>query len=252
MGPAAFLWPSDRVWSAALDNTAPCGSVAQVTNRTDFPLTGGYVALVDQEEAYDVQISISYSEEPSSNSDFSVMVSSQSLQDLYMGHTCVSVPNAPSSVTAGTNATLQVQYISQWDTSSNQTFYACADITYISAADFTANEWCFNATEQPAATTTSTTSAATSTAASSGGSSGDSSSTSGGSSGISKGAIAGAVVGSVCGAALLAAAGLALYRLGARRQRLAMMRADAHNADWNGPGKVSASDNSVRLQDLNK
>jgi hypothetical protein len=38
MGPAAFMWPADRVWSAATDNTAPCGSIANVVNRTDFPL----------------------------------------------------------------------------------------------------------------------------------------------------------------------------------------------------------------------
>ncbi len=39
MGPAAFMWPPDRVWSAALDNTAPCGSSASVGNRTQFPLS---------------------------------------------------------------------------------------------------------------------------------------------------------------------------------------------------------------------
>lgn len=38
MGPAAFMWPPDRVWSAAADNHAPCGSVAGVGNRTEFPL----------------------------------------------------------------------------------------------------------------------------------------------------------------------------------------------------------------------
>lgn len=38
MGPAAFMWPPDRVWSAAADNTAPCGSVASPGNRTDFPM----------------------------------------------------------------------------------------------------------------------------------------------------------------------------------------------------------------------
>jgi hypothetical protein len=39
MGPAAFLWPPDRVWGAAQDNTPPCGSSAGVTNRTEFPLS---------------------------------------------------------------------------------------------------------------------------------------------------------------------------------------------------------------------
>lgn len=38
MGPVAFLWPSDRVWSAAYDNIGPCGSNSSVTNRTEFPL----------------------------------------------------------------------------------------------------------------------------------------------------------------------------------------------------------------------
>ena len=39
MGPVAFLWPPDRAWGAAQDNTPPCGSQAGVTNRTEFPLS---------------------------------------------------------------------------------------------------------------------------------------------------------------------------------------------------------------------
>jgi hypothetical protein len=39
MGPAAFFWPPDRAWSERADNTAPCGSVAGVGNRTEFPLS---------------------------------------------------------------------------------------------------------------------------------------------------------------------------------------------------------------------
>lgn len=38
MGPAAFMWPPDRVWDAAVDNHAPCGSRAAPRNRTDFPM----------------------------------------------------------------------------------------------------------------------------------------------------------------------------------------------------------------------
>ncbi len=38
MGPVAFMWPPDRVWGAAQDNTAPCGSASGVANRTQFPL----------------------------------------------------------------------------------------------------------------------------------------------------------------------------------------------------------------------
>lgn len=39
LGPAGFMWPADRVWSAAADNNAPCGSIAGVANRTKFPLS---------------------------------------------------------------------------------------------------------------------------------------------------------------------------------------------------------------------
>lgn len=39
MGPVAFLWPEDRSWGAAYDNSGPCGSRSSVTNRTEFPLS---------------------------------------------------------------------------------------------------------------------------------------------------------------------------------------------------------------------
>lgn len=38
MGPAAFMWPSDRPWSADADNVAPCGSSDGVGNRTNYPM----------------------------------------------------------------------------------------------------------------------------------------------------------------------------------------------------------------------
>lgn len=38
MGPVGFMWPPDREWGAAQDNTPPCGSKEGVTERTDFPM----------------------------------------------------------------------------------------------------------------------------------------------------------------------------------------------------------------------
>ena len=82
MGPVAFMWPSDRPWSASADNTAPCGSTAGVSNRTDFPLckcsvmeyrkciekcamltwdvAQGSVALSIADDAWNVAFSIAY------------------------------------------------------------------------------------------------------------------------------------------------------------------------------------------------
>jgi hypothetical protein len=91
MGPAAFMWPPDRVWSAQMDNTPPCGSVESPTNRTKFPLSkclrpsnyefsaimpcpstsietnelffiaaDGLVALMAQDDSYSVVMSVSF------------------------------------------------------------------------------------------------------------------------------------------------------------------------------------------------
>lgn len=164
--------------------------------------------------------------DPLTNSDFEVLISSERIKDLYEGHTCITLANPASNISVGDVATLQVIYQAVWDDSTaNQTFYACADIQYILDADFTQNDYCFNATIGDDTTTTTTTTTATSSSATST-STGTSSSSGSGSSkkGISHGAIAGAVVGSVCGAATLVAAGFLLYRLGAKHQRSSLMR----------------------------
>lgn len=56
MGPVAFLWPPDRNWTAQADNIAPCGSPDGPSNRTEFPLSQGAVALTIADEAWNVAI----------------------------------------------------------------------------------------------------------------------------------------------------------------------------------------------------
>ncbi|KAJ4329265.1 hypothetical protein N0V84_000158 [Fusarium piperis] len=226
MGPAAFMWPPDRVWAGDVDNKAPCGSRASAGNRTEFPLTGGAVSLVAQDDYYDAKISISYSNDPSSNDDFETLIQERSIADLNPGHTCVVVPNAPSRVSAGDNATLQIIYRADWDAPHNQTFYACADITYVSEADFKFSIPCFNATEpgedDKAAGVTATgspTATHLSTKESSGSSNNDEEKSSGGSKGLSGGAIAGIVIGSVAGVLFIAGAALFLWRRKQQQER---------------------------------
>ncbi|CAK7225734.1 hypothetical protein SCUCBS95973_005963 [Sporothrix curviconia] len=247
LGAAGFLFPTEREYSASADSTPPCGTIAQVGNRTNFPITGGFVGLVDQEEAYSVSVSISYSSNPTSLDQFETLIASTRIKDLYEGHTCVTIPNPPSNISVGDVATLQVAFEAVWDGSTtNETYYACADIVYILDADFTENDYCFNATiGGPSTTTTAAgTSTATSTSGSSAststtGSSSDSTSgsTSSSSKGISKGAIAGAVVGSVVGAALLVGAGWFVYRLGKKHQRETMMRVHMNTMALGDMGK---------------
>ncbi|KJZ72702.1 hypothetical protein HIM_07894 [Hirsutella minnesotensis 3608] len=235
MGPAAFLWPPDRVWSAKMDNQAPCGSSAAPLNRTKFPLTGGDVSLVAQDDYYDTKISISYSKNPTSNDDFKTLLSGAAIKDLNPGHSCFKIPDAPADVKPGTNATLQIMYTADWDSPSKQqqTFYACADITYVAAADVTAPGPCFNQTE-PGEDDKAAASAGAGpepTGSSSlDGSSGDVGANGSSGSKLSGGAIAGIVIGSVAGVGLIAAGLLFGYRRKQqkkRRERLARMEENA-------------------------
>lgn len=62
MGPVAFLWPSDRVWDAQHDNTAPCGSSTGPSNRTIYPLSQGAVALSIADEAWHIAFRLAVSD----------------------------------------------------------------------------------------------------------------------------------------------------------------------------------------------
>ncbi|OIW29734.1 hypothetical protein CONLIGDRAFT_680555 [Coniochaeta ligniaria NRRL 30616] len=266
MGPAAFMWPSDRVWNAAMDNTAPCGSVDDVTTRTQFPLDGGVVALVAQDDSYSVTMSISFKNNPSSQSDFTYILTPIPITEVDPGHTCLGIADPPSDIAAGTNATIQIKYTADFDRPENQTFYACADITYVAAAGFnSADVPCFNATtdvDVPAPTGTgtptdlpghgdngpplTTASASTSAAPQEGGSSGGVT--------LSKGAIAGAVVGAVVGLALLVGLGVFFYRERQTRMRLERQRDSARGVGWRAddPGKDSVSAGSFQLGNVAK
>ncbi|KAH7318282.1 hypothetical protein B0I35DRAFT_478801 [Stachybotrys elegans] len=259
IGPAAFMWPEDRVWSGDADNHGPCGSVAEPHNRTEFPMQNGQVALVAQDDSYDVILSIAYNNDPQSNSDFETLISARAMRELDPGHTCLDIPDAPSSVSPGDLATLQIQYIAQFDNPNNETFYACADIVWVQLADFDGSVPCFNATEPDAGnpdwyhdgdfpSDNDDDDEEDSPDGSSGsGSSGGSSS----GSGLSRGAIAGIAVGSIAGVGLIAGAAFYIYRR--RQQRLLALRQQhsSRGVSWEAqPGKKSASSDSVRMQNL--
>ncbi|KAF4462682.1 GPI anchored [Fusarium albosuccineum] len=264
MGPAAFMWPADRVWSASMDNTAPCGSVASPGNRSEFPLQNGKVALVGQDESYDIELSISYKQDPKSNSDFSTIIDADEFKSIDPGHTCVSVPDADDSVKANTNATLQIKYIASFDKPENETFYACADITFVELVDFDESMACFNATK-PADELDDDDDddfhhnddddddddGDDDDRNSSAGSESGSSNKKDGGSGLSGGAIAGIVVGSVAGVAIIGAAAFLLYRRKSRHQAALRQQQTARGVSWeNQPPKNSQSTGDVRMNDL--
>ncbi|TGJ88490.1 hypothetical protein E0Z10_g374 [Xylaria hypoxylon] len=200
-GPVAFLWPTDRPWSAVTDNIGPCGSSEGVSNRTNFPLSQGSVALTIADEAWNVAFSIAYTNSPTVQSQFTQQVAS--VAGVESGHQCYKVDDIPNTVAAGSNATIQLEYWSNIDNElggRNQTFFACADITFVEAADFSTQVPCFNVTSSdfnlPESSSTATADTPDNTGAAS-----DSSSNSNGK--LTSGTIAGIAVGVVVASLLV-------------------------------------------------
>merc|ERR1712230_117144 len=233
MGPVAFMWPPDREWGAAQDN----------------------IALVARDESWSIQVAISYRNNPTSNEDFETVIAAMRIPELDEGHQCYPIPSPPVDIEAGANATFQIKYTSDFDTDKNETFYACADITYVSTSQFTYQVPCFNATiddysiTEPDSTPSATAAGASATASSPSQSSGSSSSH------LSGGAIAGIVVGVVVGVtAFLAVALFFCWRRTAHKKRL-RQQASIRAVKWDentagSPSASHASNQDIALSNL--
>lgn len=150
MGPVAFLWPPDREWSEDSENTAPCGSSSgPMSERAQFPLDGGHIALVAQDEAWAVNVRISFRSNPTSLNDFQDWFASNITNELDEAHMCYSTPSVPSSIKAGDFGTIQLEY-NAIDSSKNISHFACADVYFVEKDKFQNNGFssmCFNTTD---------------------------------------------------------------------------------------------------------
>lgn len=242
----------------------------------------GVVALVAQEESYSLTISVSFKNsmsirrlslhsvvraaslnpsDPTSQSDFTYSLEPVPLSEIDPGHTCLSVPDPPSDFAAGANATIQLKYTADAGQIEKETFYACADITYVAAASLDLSAVpCFNATEdEPASTTssaptqagaTTSPSASATTSAATQASSGAGQKKSGAT--LSKGGIAGAVIGSAVGSLAIVGLGILFYRERQKTRRLERQRDSAGAVGWRADhtGKDSASGGSYRMDSV--
>ncbi|KAK4442679.1 hypothetical protein QBC34DRAFT_479807 [Podospora aff. communis PSN243] len=155
MAPLGFMWPTERTWDDDHGMTAPCGSDSRAgLKRTLFPTAGGLLSLDGKQKVYDLQLSVSFSQDPKSNSDFSPILSG--IESLNLAHACIPIP-AITAAQAGRNATLQLKYIAEWHdddhshkrhAGTNETFYSCADITFVEQAQVSLEIPCFNATAE--------------------------------------------------------------------------------------------------------
>jgi hypothetical protein len=199
-------------------------------------------------------------QDPQNQSDFSYSLTTVPISEIDPGHTCFSIADPPPSTPEGTNATIQIKYTADFDRPENQTFYACADITYVAAANFnSADILCFNATDDedvPAPTATGTPTnlpghGAAGPPLDTPESDAQSGSESAGAGGLSKGGIAGAVVGSVLGVALIAGLAFLFYRERQKKMRLVAQRDSGRGVKWvEEPGKDSVSADTIRMGNM--
>lgn len=150
MGPVSFMWPPDRPWSEDYETIAPCGSAAgPAVNRTQFPLEGGHIALVAQDDAWAVSVRISFRSNPTSPNDFQTWFTSNITNELEAAHMCYNTPSVPSAIKAGDFGTIQLEY-NAIDGSQNVSHFACADVYFVERSEFKNNGFsplCFNTTE---------------------------------------------------------------------------------------------------------
>jgi hypothetical protein len=141
--------------------------------------------------------------------------------DFDPGHSCLLVPDPPSDIVDGSNATFRLWYEASPEKEGGhaEDYYACADVIFVAAEDFTESIPCFNVTEEEPRISTDPDVNVTLTSSGSESSTSDSLSASevashaadatdiddGKRGGRSKGGIAGVVVGCAAAAALVIA-----------------------------------------------
>ena len=92
MGPAAFMWPTDRPWSADTDNIAPCGSSSGAGPRTEFPMSE-YTSTDPAQRKHDQSDEDDYYAQCALSRDTAIHTDrSQQMADLQLLHRTTLVP----------------------------------------------------------------------------------------------------------------------------------------------------------------
>src|SRR5882757_8745730 len=172
--------------------------------------------------------------DPTSNDDFETIIAAMRIPELSEGHQCYPVPNPSADVEAFSNATLQIRYTSDFEDDRNETYYACADITYVPTSQFAYQVPCFNATvdDYDISDNNDSDSGSTASAAGASATSATPDSSKSGSSGLSGGAIAGIVVGVVVGVAAVMGVFIFMRRKSQQKKRVRQQEASLRTVKW--------------------
>lgn len=135
-------YPATRGFNEDTEATAPCGSFDTVGNRTEFPLSNGFLEIYSGHTSWSYTVNVILGNNPVV-ADFSssnvTAVGSGSRN--YPEKSCLSVNLASNSaIKDGVNATLQVVY-----NGGDGLLYQCTDVTFTSKPTAWNNSVCVNA-----------------------------------------------------------------------------------------------------------
>ncbi|KAK9895630.1 hypothetical protein P389DRAFT_170341 [Cystobasidium minutum MCA 4210] len=131
-GALGFAYPPLRGWTQSTASVAPCGGYA-LGGRTDYPLSGGDLSLIQQRDGDDFQLMYSTNADPQSVDDFQTI---STISKLYPGTSCMQAPNFAS---LGLSAGAPVTFLTSFTTGPQKTrVYQCADVNLVEAANFVA------------------------------------------------------------------------------------------------------------------
>lgn len=131
-GALGFAYPPLRGWAQSSASVGPCGGYT-LGGRTDYPLSGGDISLIQQRDGDDFQLMYSTNADPQSVDDFQAI---STISKLYPGTSCMQAPNFAS---LGLAAGAPVTFMTSFTTGPKKTrVYQCADVNLVEAANFVA------------------------------------------------------------------------------------------------------------------
>ncbi|KAI9488539.1 hypothetical protein BDB00DRAFT_847681 [Zychaea mexicana] len=120
-----LTYPESRGFDEAREPLAPCGGFDSVSNRSEFPLKGGFMQINSGHTDYTYEVKVVTDNANPSTDDFNSGTTVAKGSRPYPAEACLPVDlSSVSNASAGTNATLQITY-----NGGDGTLYQCADVT---------------------------------------------------------------------------------------------------------------------------
>ncbi|KAK7694433.1 hypothetical protein QCA50_001619 [Cerrena zonata] len=156
----ALQYPEPRGIRVADDEVNFCdGYPTAASNRSQFPLSGGFVSIESHHQGYTVGVIVSTAQNPSSFDNFTTAVDYFTYEQT--GTLCFPInlnATGVSGIKDGANVTIQIVY-----NGGDGNLYQCADLTLNSTLTSVTNATCANATDTATSTSTSASATASTT-----------------------------------------------------------------------------------------